>query len=379
MGPSGVTLSPRDRDANAWAALLDPYLPLELRSKSWLENLAQFEGVRSVEALPALLAEAQRAQSLKQNLLSYIGLSQGRWLALLWLIKAMLASRRPGLAILGNPSLHRPTYVPPMPLDDFTRYPSPSGEARVHEPCGPLSLTLDQITDSHTKWWQGKPVSARPDLVGQIWECVGHLILEAVDRGPEHSVDIMSHVLLIIAYMHRHGAVPNSLYNYKPAKDPSALRRPPTLHLLSSRILALLSDSMWKAHEKEIIAEAAQVGAKYVYKGHELPGAEFTPRLRPLRPEIWLELVLWACVEEGQINEAARIVHHMAQRKGEASWSVIGWPAVQKASGYGQSEDAAVDWDRARTRYVGVAGACEGYSEGKSGHVASKDFQAKQD
>lgn len=366
-----------DRNGDAWAALLDPYLPLELRSKSWLENLAQFEGVRSIESLPKLLLEAQGAQSLKQDLLSYIGLSQGRWPALLWLIKALLASRRPGLAMLGNFSLHQQLYVPPMPLDDFTRYPPPPNKTTVHEPSGPLSLTLDQITSSHTKWWKGEAISTNPDLLGQIWECVGYLILEAIDRGPEQSAEIMSRVLQIIAYIHHHGAVPNSLYNYKPARYQSVLRRPPTLHLLSSRILTLLSDSIWKAHEKEIIAEAALAGAKYVYKGHELPGAEYTPRLRPLKPEIWLELVLWSCLEGGHVNEAAKIVHQMAQRKGETSWSVVGWDAVQSASTYGQSGNAAVDWHRAKARYDRVAGGIEGYSGGKSKRVMTLRDRAK--
>ena len=376
---SRVAQSSEARDGDAWAALLDPYLPLELRSKSWLENLAQFEGVRPIKSLPLLLAEAQRARSLKQDLLSYVGLSQGRWPALLWLIKALLASRRSGLAILGDPSLHQQPYVPPMPLDDFTRRPTPSNETAVHEPCRPLSPSLDQITASHTKWWQGKPISANLDPLGQIWECVGCLILEAIDRGPEQAVEIMSCVLQIIAYIHHHGAVPNSLYYYKPARHQSALRRPPTLHLLSSRILTLLSDSMWKAHEKEIVAEAALVGAKYVYKGHELPAAECTPRLRPLKPELWLELVLWSCVEGGHVNEAANIVHQMAQRKGEASWSVIGWHDVQNTSTYGQSGNAAVDWHRAKARYDGVAGGFEGYSEGEFDHVSFLRDKAKDD
>ena len=359
------TVSPRNnRFFDARVSLLDPYLPLELRSKDWLENLAHFEGIRPIHTLPKLLSEVQRSRPHYLSFLSYIGLLQGRWAALLWLVKAVVGTDQPALAVTNDKPFYQMPWDTDISLDELTSTSNPPYKIITESPQNLTPFSLEQSTKSYKMNWQGKPADSDNDLIGHIWQCVGSLILAAADSGAEESTEIMSHVHQILAYMHHYDIIPTSLYNYKPAKDYTALQRPPTLHLLSSRIWTILSDSAWKAHEKEIIAEAAQVGAKYVYKGHELPGAEYTPRLRQLDPATWMELVLWSCVEGGWIGTAAWIVNRMLHRKDQPNWTTVSWSTLRSSAIQEGPESNSSDWQSPKTRYIRVAGTFEGYSDG---------------
>ena len=344
-------------------ALLDPYLPLELRSKSWLENLAQFEGIRDVDTLPNLLFEAQACRHLRQDLLSYIGLHENRWDALLWLIETLLTSRKPSLAMLGESPVHQASTSSKWTMDELMYHPELVSQhlLRNHQR---RPFNLEQATGSYKRYRKGKLIDETHDPIGLTWQCVACLILEAADSGTERSSEIMSYVYQIIACMHYHSAIPPTLYNWKYPEDYSAIQRPPTLHLLSARILATLSDATWKAYEKTVLAEAAQVGAEYFYKGFELPEAGYTPRIRPLNLGVWLDLVLWSCLEGGLIMEAAWIVNQILQKENQPAWSVVSWETLQNADPSDWVNSGGVNWDSPKARFNGVAGTLEGYNEG---------------
>ena len=112
------------------------------------------------------------------------------------------------------------------------------------------------------------------------------MILQAADRSaedPDYTV-IMSHVFLILGHLHRINAFPDSIYNYAPPVDSTVLQRPPTLHLLSRRIMSTLSDIEWGLKWKEMTTDALS-------QGFELPKASVQPKIREFGPELWLELV----------------------------------------------------------------------------------------
>jgi len=161
--------------------------------------------------------------------------------------------------------------------------------------------------------------------MGQVWQSLGSMILRAEDRtlrDPSYHT-IMSHVQQVLAEMHHTNALPASLYNYDPAKDLSVVQRPPTLFLLSARIMSVLSDVAWKKYWAEETVKAEDYG-------FQLPPARAQPLLPHVGAEVWLELVLWACVEGGWITEAAWIVSEIQKRKGDPNmrWSVISWEGI---------------------------------------------------
>ena len=258
----------------------------------------------------------------KIDLLSYLGVYQNRWEAVIWLVKAML-EQHGRLAVVETVSKQLPSMLWPTldhSLDAIT------GSAILPVLPQPRKLPVEHFVsrgDNHGE--EGYDTQLGRKNLGEIWQSLGVMILQAADRSPEslsYSV-IMSHVFRILAHLHRIEAFPNSIYNYEPAADPTVLRRPPTLYFLSRRIMSTLSDLEWGLQWDEVIE-------KYTKLGYEVPKAVLQPKIREFGPELWLDLVLWACVEGGWVTEGAWIVGEMEKRKNtiETRWSVISWQEI---------------------------------------------------
>ncbi|KAI9810895.1 MAG: hypothetical protein M1827_005754 [Pycnora praestabilis] len=335
-------------------AKLDGFLPPQLR-------LDQNDGVtaKPLKDLPRFLAQARQVQNI--DLLNYIGVQEGRWQAVIWIVKNLLdrSSYDQEVARLENclsnlawnnaDTLERAT-VTAIWAENGVR----KSESRT--------ATLNELTASMGGHSNKDSYDLERDALKQIWQSLGSMILTAADSEADEARRIMSVVLQIIAYLHHINLVPATLYSYSMADESSTNKRPPTLHLLSSRILTSLSDATWRAHEDFVKSEAAAIGAEYVYKGHEVPGARYKLKVRELGPQVWLDLVLWSCVEEGFIPEGTWIVQEMKKRFGDHKWSVLNWKAVQDPSDHRRRNPARVDWEGIQGRTGGVVGRIEGYS-----------------
>ena len=323
------------RDPGAWLALLNTYLPDELRSD--LEYLSQSppksSRVRPIHTLPALLAKARYSPPLKFDLLSYLGSHGGRWDSVIWLVKALIKEHPVRLSLSDRV---RQTQDPPwgsassqnLKLEELVNDPI---FIDAVDSSSPHRESLDKMTMTHGSL--SAPVSRGQTGQGQVWACVACMILEATDLPADDQKHkaTMSCAVEIIAHLHHVDALPNTIYTFSPPEDPSIIQKPPTLYLLAYRIMAVLSDSAWKAHDEDVCREAHFVGAKKWYKGHEIPGPSLQPRVEGLGSEIWLELVLWCCVDAGYITEAAWIVTEMAKRKGSLKWRVIDWHSISES------------------------------------------------
>ncbi len=328
----GLVSSPRRLKLAAWATAIESYLPLNLRLRG--ANLAQEvthqEDLRPVHTLPEVLSMAR--SHCKADILSYIGVYQERWEVVIWLVKAMM-EKNPGHREMEKRSSQLPPLlwrIADQSLNQITDnaiqvdLPQPSNVSPQHNGwCGRLSL--DQYAWPYkSEHWEDPRILGRKGL-GQIWQSLGTMILQAADRpaeDPSYSV-IMSHVFQILGHLHRINAFPDSIYNYAPPIDPTVLQRPPTLHLLSRRIMSTLSDVEWGLQWEETITKAMS-------EGYELPKASVQPKVREFGPELWLDLVLWACVEGGWVSEGARIVIEMERRmtSKDTRWSTISWPEI---------------------------------------------------
>ncbi|MCJ1392686.1 hypothetical protein MMC18_005557 [Xylographa bjoerkii] len=351
--------SSRRLSQDAWVELLDQYLPLELRSKGWLENLAAFEGVRPIYTLPHLLIEARAFFNL--GLLGYVAIDQGRWPALIWLTKELLSCNLLKESTMDTVLREELLDYGTGSLDDLTSNPLVLGNSDC--PVGRVSVSLDQIVENYEPKGAGIAPDMMRDVVGQIWQSVARIILEATNQDLERCKEMMSYAHRIIALMHHHQKIPNSIYTNNSNRASPHIRKPPMLELLSSRILTILSDSVWKAQEQEVITEAASIGAKYVYKGHELPGAEYQPRIPPLGTQIWLELVLWSCVESSMIADAAKVVAEMVKVKGDKRWQVSTWESLQASTQKHGGDLVTATPSLIRWWLNSIAGTSEGYKD----------------
>ena len=301
-----------------WGAVIDPYLPPNLRHGGGSIDVVS---TRPITALPQIMDRAR--QQSKIDLLSVLGVSQGRWEAVLWLVEAMMKdfavhkeaeNRFKELSNMLWPSNGQS-------LDELLDKP-----VHVQSP-GVSRISLESVMDQKHDRSANEGWSLTTQSLGQIWESLGAMILQAADRSPDdltYSI-IMSHVFRILGFLHRLGAFPKTIYNFISPTDPTVIQRPPTLYLLSKRIMSALSDVEFSLQREQEIK-------KHKREGHENDTTDTTlvPEIHEFGPELWLDLVLWACVEGGWITEGAWIIGEMERRKAsrDTSWLVISWQQI---------------------------------------------------
>ncbi|CAK3914960.1 Hypothetical predicted protein [Lecanosticta acicola] len=317
-----IHLPPRDPDA--WAALLDGALPPHLRdwtTADWT-TAAPPPNLSAVDVAEILLA-AQHPQKREQplDLLYHLGINQGRWNAVVWLVKKIVdkfpvrhsqSSRLSNVNSLWNGiPLGPDTLDEPFALsmDDAT---TRSGlvEAR----------SLDELTADPTHAPQD---NLQHDALGQIWQSLGAMT-RACAGG-----EIQPEVLEIIAYLHHREVMPMSIYQSHPHPDKSAVQQPPLLSLLSSRILTSLSDAAWRAHEKLVVEEAKAMGGEYAALRPEVPGSVYRVHVAGLRPEVWMEMILWSCIRGGWTVQGADILRSIVTIK--QGWKPLSWREYEKS------------------------------------------------
>ena len=362
------------RSKSEWISLIDPYLPLDLRSRTWLENLADFEGVRSISDFPKIL-NASRA-SFHQGILAHLALVQGRWEALSWLLKCLIGWKRPPKVDLANEIARgspwavqgsifdlRKTFIQLGPMaerDDHRSRPlSHWTTTSFKRAPGSSYKTRSEWSMAAFERPPGPSFGAWKEAIAHVWQCLGFLIIDSIRKDTEDSRRILSFVQRTIAYMHSENVISSSLYAYDSIDASPTYRKSPLLHLLSSRIMTNLSDATWKAAENELAHDEAMVAATYAFKGQQMPGLEASPRVLPLGPQIWLELVLWSCVHGGHFNEAITLIRALNTRKGKDRWKAISWQSLQNSS----KQLSSTPPSRIRSWFDRIAGAGEGYSE----------------
>jgi len=374
----------RRQGGPAWVTLIEPYLPLKLRDgvRGLLEEQSNSKPLQSITSLPLLLSSARQKSNI--DLLSYLGVYQGRWEAVMWLVKAMM-EHTAGRTGLDEQSKQLSSLV--WPSDNTSLQMVTEEPLRIHLPHTTISslehfgddsslnmmteeprqikipqaskLSLDDLTNTK----EGNSVEAAIFLghqsLGQIWQSLGTMILQAADRSPDDPdyIIIMTQVFRVLGHLHRISAFPDTIYNYTPATDPTVLQRPPTLHLLSRRIMSTLSDVEFSIHwEAEIL--------KYEELGYELSKTSVPLKVREFGPELWMDLVLWACVEGGWIMEGAWIVKEIDRRQGSRNkrWSAISWPEIcaRKAPQLDWTSIVKLEIDRTRLNQVGGIGIATG-------------------
>lgn len=342
-------------DIEQWLSAIEPFLPAHLR-RTHIDTPDVSATVTSLD----LSIVIKRAQDASHDLLSHIGLVEGRWQAVVWMSKK--------LADGGKRSIETPPWLNPA-----ENAAPPGSESRsLHEltneplrlertrPRRRLERSLDELTQAPDTIDPRRLIVKQ--ALGQLWRSLGTMILVAPEQDKSRQDAIMSHVLEIIAHLHHIGFMPDSVYTFRPQNNNYALQQPPTLHMLSSKILTALSDASWKAHEASF--KASKDGAKASYfLGHEIPGSRYKVEITEIAPELWLELVLWSCLHGGWSADGTAILEKLAARQGEATWGLISWREILEAEqqrlpaaseGWRlfpmRGEAAAGAEDRARTR-----------------------------
>lgn len=335
--------------ADAWIALLDTVLPTRLRSAPLEQDLVRSDGVeRSPDVLTPkdvalILHRAQKSYGI--DILTHMGVEKGQWKAVVWLVTRIVDNLwkvNSDQAVAKIQSAPSALWKGQTSLDEATRndrgihLDSSSNLPPIPTP------SLGELTMDLSPLYEPLQANLIHNVLGVVWRSLGNMIIaDAAARKDKPTNTITPEILEIIAGLHHSGMMPSSIYSYQPSDESNGLRQPPTLHLLSSHILTSLTDAAWRAHESLVVEEAKVKGGEYLSMRPEIPGSMYKVHVAGLGHEVWLEIVLWACLRGQWIEEGSSILRNVTQ---DYSWSALSWrelaaPLIQP----GQEE--SINWD----------------------------------
>ena len=325
---------------DAWADLLDAALPLQFRAENSSPPAVGLDAVDVAELLLAAQYPETSIFSTKGiDVLYHLSINQGRWDAVVWLAKKLVESFPTPRTHDGRFSWMTRRFSPSSTLDDLTTSSIKLKAAEAMLPTDSIGgPSLNEMTGSVVDDVY-RSEQLRHHAFGQLWRSLGAMT-QACTGG-----EIRPEILEIIAFLHHHEVMPHSIYEYNPHSDKSAIGQSPLLALLSSRILTSLSDAAWRAHERLVLEEAKTKGGEYVALRPEIPGSVYRVNVAGLRPEVWMELILWACVHGGWIFEGLAVVRALSAEKDTRMWKPLSLRKYENKTG-SSVQNQSTDWDQ---------------------------------
>ncbi|KAK6435702.1 hypothetical protein LTR95_008114, partial [Oleoguttula sp. CCFEE 5521] len=250
----------RDVYISRWTETLNPLLPPQYRIGTQAGpgvNAYQPDALLIAEKLLEAHVSATHLPSdirLTSDLLYVFAVDQGRWRLVVWLVKVLLEGLRVEDVHAERLSTTVQKWQRKGSLDELTAepiYSKPVTEGATVE--AHLELTgaggrnLDDATATYATEDLSQGERLAHDTLGLIWRALGSLTVRcSIDHNIAGGA-MKPEVLEMIALVHHHGFMPASTYSYTPSDSPDAIQQPPTLHLLSSKIMTALSDAAWHA------------------------------------------------------------------------------------------------------------------------------------
>ncbi|GAB7329564.1 hypothetical protein MBLNU13_g01325t1 [Cladosporium sp. NU13] len=280
-----------------------------------------------------------------KGILVYLAIDQGRWRAAVWLVKLLLEHFHMQPTHLDRLSYTVQEWNRTGTLDEITENPlylvHNSDEIQAPHIKTSSSASLKKLT-GNTGYNLRRSETFRQQLLGQIWLDIGRLVIEGSSYDDLAGGEVKPDVLEMIALFHHYELMPASIYSYIPAENEDAIQQPPTLHLLSNRIFTALSDATWRARELTAAEEAKKKGG--LFMGLEAKGSSYRVRVSGIKPEIWLELILWSCLHGGWISEGAALLRSVYRAQRYGKWKPISWrDSLDAIMPFGRRD--LLDWD----------------------------------
>ncbi|KAM0720724.1 hypothetical protein Q7P37_004861 [Cladosporium fusiforme] len=317
---------------------LDHCLPPHLRS-----DAAHHTNVADNQEFKPRPAETADLVLEAEGFLSWLAVQQGRWKAAVWIVKLLLECYHSESPHSNCMSHLIQQWNRTGTLDDLLDEPlylvSKTGEVATPHVKQSSAASLDELTSAPDR--MGHYERKRHDILGVIWCGIGRLIISCANDPNIAGGEVKTEILEMIALLHHYELMPSSIYTYVPSESEDAIQQPPTLHLLSSRIMTALSDATWRAREMSAMEEAKRTGSSPL--GPEAKGASYRVRVSGIKPEVWLELILWSCLHGGWTLDGAALLSTLC-RTGNEKWMPISWrDALSAIVPFGR--DDLLDWD----------------------------------
>jgi len=325
-----------------YIARLDSCLPPHLRSR---EDASASSAIAFTPKAPETARLALDADRHFSGFLTWLAIDQGRWRAAVWIVKLLVEHFHPKSPLSDRLSHTIQRWNLQDSLDEAVKSPlylaPQSGETTTPHIQASSAPSLHELTDDKPEGLARSEV-LRHNVLGMVWRDIGRLIIACASDHNIAGGEVKPDVLEMIALLHHYELMPESIYTYVPAESPDAIQQPPTLHLLSTRIFTALSDATWRAREMSALEEAKRQGGGTV--GLEARGSSYRVRVSGIKPEIWLELILWSCLHGGWISDGTSLLRSLYRSKAEEQWKPISWrDSLNAVMPFGQKD--LLDWD----------------------------------
>lgn len=298
-----------------WIRFLELYLPPEWRHELDDTSPAKGDWKTQCRVITRVLHDAR--EYMDADLLSILGFNCGRWPVVYEIISRLLDYSEATRSRMQRGRLPSNFDWAKIGSFDFitsnlmsTNDVPPILRNKDHPSLSSYDAYAEDIALTN------RMADTRPEfgVLEEIWQSLGNIVLQAADLPPSESSAIMTYFYRIVARLHHMDCVPHPVYKYSLNDDLSSPNRPPGMHILAPWMMNSLSDAAWQASEAELAAKAAAAGEK-------LPPKRFKMRTRQLGPEVWLEFVLWCCVEGGFAKEGVWILKRLQDR--QSKWCTI--------------------------------------------------------
>ncbi|ETI26113.1 hypothetical protein G647_02890 [Cladophialophora carrionii CBS 160.54] len=160
-----------------------------------------------------------------------------------------------------------------------------------------------------------------------IWAFLADVVVASSELSPDEGKQVMNTVHQILALIHRLGLVPSNIYAHCLPRGTTTVQQPPVLHLLNSNILSTLSDAVWHAYQDEVSTRSKKGERSSWNFFPEPPGGPLRSKGRELGPEVWVEFILWCCVEAGFASTGVRILKSL-RADVATPWRAVPWTDV---------------------------------------------------
>lgn len=305
-----------------WIARVDRCLPRHLQSVGSTPLPQDVPLKHRATVIAMILVEAKRQGGV--DILTHLGLVQGRWRALLWITDVLIDlsedGKKPFALRDGYSNIQWPVA---RTLQDFT------AESFLFGMRVPAYAFNTPLLEMFTSDLSGAKLARAPpsssQILGQIWSSLGSLLIAAAEKDFQESNVIVSNALLIIAALHHKGQVPSEVYRPPMENDIYAVGQPPLLHMLSARMLSSLSDTMYHSHYNE-----GDQSTIHLTADHQHDQAETNLKVADLGPELWFEFVLWCCLYKGFVLEGSHLLRNMRKSTKPNPWTLICWRDIMQ-------------------------------------------------
>ncbi|KIW65374.1 hypothetical protein PV04_07639 [Phialophora macrospora] len=305
---------PRRSSVEDCIAQLERYLPRGLSELDFLESRTVITGEPLFDDVVATLKRGRRKSGV--NVLTFMVLHQRRHKAVVHLVEVLLKQ----IALAANEPFkdELPSNID-WPDGSFRKGVGAPIELErtLHLSRRPLGSSLG-LSDYALK---EDDSSTAMELV---WSFLADVVLASSKQSPDERKQVMNTVHQILALIHKLGLVPANIYAHCPPRETTHVQRPPVLHLLNSKILSTLSDAVWHAYQDEVSARSEKGQRSPWNFFPEPPGSPLRSKGRELGPEVWIEFILWCCVEAGFASTGVRILKAL-RADVEIPWRAVPW------------------------------------------------------